>query len=200
MQTVIAQSPQVLDTQRRILEAATHEVVERGVLGLRVAKVAAEANCSITSMYRYFGSRDGLLAEVLLRLYEQSFENLHATIRERLGGTGPLTEEDVIASIPLPQGESRKKDYLIRSQVLAVASTNAILRSKLGESLTSRRKMLNTIIDDIEGRLPAGSRIDREILTVFVFNINWQYNDLIADQGVTNEQYIALLRRVVFKH
>jgi AcrR family transcriptional regulator len=199
MQRFLIQSPQVIDTQRRILEAATQEVIERGVLGLRVAKVAADANCSITSMYRYFGSRDGLLAEVLLQLYEQSFEAIHTTLRERLGGTRPLTEEDVIECIPLPRGEIAQRDHAVRSQVLAVAATNPILRSKLSESLTARRLMLSTIMDDIEGRLPAGVTIDREVVSVFIFNINWQYNDLLGDWAVGNEQYRALLRRLMFK-
>jgi AcrR family transcriptional regulator len=198
VQGLHSQSPRVIDTQQRILEAATHEVIERGVLGLRVAKVAADANCSITSMYRFFGSRDGLLAEVLLRLYEHSFESIHAKIRERLGGTGPLTEEDVIECIPLPSGDTARKEHAVRSQVLAVAATNPILRSRLSESLTERRLMLNTILDDIETRLPAGTRIDREFVTVFIFNLNWQYNDLLGDWAVGNEQYRALLRRVVF--
>ncbi|MFM2181252.1 MAG: Bacterial regulatory protein tetR family, partial [Actinomycetota bacterium] len=53
---------------------------------MRVATVAARAGCSITSMYRYFGSRDSLLAEVLMALYEASFEQQYAVVRARVGG------------------------------------------------------------------------------------------------------------------
>ncbi len=53
-----------MELRTRVLAAARQEVVDRGILGLRVANIARGAGCSITSMYRYFGSRDGVLAEV----------------------------------------------------------------------------------------------------------------------------------------
>jgi AcrR family transcriptional regulator len=173
-------------------------VIDRGILGMRVARVAAEAGCSITSMYRYFGSRDGLLAEVLLQIYEESFATILTTVKEQLYGTGALTEDDVINAIPAPQGSSAPKEHAVRSQVLAVAGTNPILRAKLGESLRSRRMHLNTIMDHVESRLKGGVKLDREVLHVYVFNLNWQYNDLLGDWSVTNEQYRNLLRRTVF--
>jgi len=187
------------DSRTRILTAAREEVVNRGILGMRVAAVAARAECSITSMYRYFGSRDGLLAEVLLGLYEESFAALYDVVHARLSGVGPLTVEDVIASIPMPQYENAQREHALRSQVLAVAGTNPILRAKLAESLRTRRLMLNTVLDDVESRLPAGTKLDREVFIVFIFNLNWQYNDLMGDWAVTNEQYASVLRRLIVK-
>jgi len=186
-------------TKRRIVSAAREEVVARGVLGMRVASVAARAGCSITSMYRYFGSRDGLLAEVLIGLYEDSFEEQYTVVRERLGGTGALTIDDVVASIPLPHYEHAKRDHALRSQVLAVAGVNPILRSRLAESLAAKRTMLNTIIDDVQRRLPHGVTLNRDVLTVLVFNLNWQYNDLLGEHSVTNAQYTELLRQLLVK-
>ena len=189
---------QLDSTAARVLVAARDEVKDRGILGMRVARVAAEAGCSITSMYRYFGSREGLLAEVLLQIYEDSFDEQFTTVKELLLRSGPITEDDVIACIPLPHGGVAVKEHAIRSQVLAVAGTNPVLRAKLGESLRSRRSRLSAIIDDIESRLVGGAKIDREVLFVYVFNLNWQYNDLLGDWSVSNEQYRRLLRRTIF--
>ncbi|MEY4400982.1 MAG: hypothetical protein RL072_847 [Actinomycetota bacterium] len=185
-------------TAARVLIAAREEVKARGILGMRVARVAAEAGCSITSMYRYFGSREGLLTEVLLKIYEESFKEMFAVVQERLLGTGPVTEDDVIECIPLPHGSFAPKEHAIRSQVLAVAGTNPVLRAKLGESLRTRRSQLIKIVDDFEPRLVGGAKIDREVLLVYVFNLNWQYNDLLGDWSVSNEQYRTLLRRTIF--
>lgn len=185
-------------TAARVLKAAHKEVVARGILGMRVARVAAEAGCSITSMYRYFGSRDGLLAEVLLQIYEESFETIITLVRNRLGGTGPLTEDDVLEVLPPPHGSSAPKEHAVRSQVLAVAGTHPILRAKLGESLRSRRMRLNVIMDDVDSRLQGGVKLDREVMHVYVFNLNWQYNDLLGDWSVSNEQYRKLLKRTIF--
>ena len=188
-----------LEARSRIIEAAREEVLNRGILGLRVANIARIAGCSITSMYRYFGSRDGVLAEVLLQLYEESFAEIYALVLERLGGTGPIMVDDIVACIPMPHSETSQKQHEIRSQVLAVAGTNPILRTKLSASMRARRAMLSTVLDELEHRLPAEVKLDRDIFTVLIFNVNFQYNDLMGDDAVTNEQYAALLRRLIVR-
>ncbi|MFZ9402478.1 MAG: TetR/AcrR family transcriptional regulator [Ilumatobacteraceae bacterium] len=188
-----------LEARSRIIEAAREEVLNRGILGLRVANIARIAGCSITSMYRYFGSRDGVLAEVLLQLYEESFAEIYALVLERLGGTGPVVVDDIVACIPMPHSETSQKQHEIRSQVLAVAGTNPILRTKLSASMRARRAMLSKVLDELEHRLPAEVKLDRDIFTVLIFNVNFQYNDLMGDDAVTNEQYAALLRRLIIR-
>lgn len=188
-----------LEARSRIIEAAREEVLNRGILGLRVANIARIAGCSITSMYRYFGSRDGVLAEVLLQLYEESFAEIYAMVLERLGGTGPVVVDDIVACIPMPHSETSQKQHEIRSQVLAVAGTNPILRTKLSASMRARRAMLSKVLDELEHRLPAEAKLDRDIFTVLIFNVNFQYNDLMGDDAVTNEQYAALLRRLIIR-
>ncbi len=188
-----------LEARSRIIEAAREEVLNRGILGLRVVNIARIAGCSVTLMYRYFGSRDGVLAEVLLQLYEESFAEIYALVLERLGGTGPVVVDDIVACIPMPHSETSQKQHEIRSQVLAVAGTNPILRTKLSASMRARRAMLSKVLDELEHRLPAEVKLDRDIFTVLIFNVNFQYNDLMGDDAVTNEQYAALLRRLIVR-
>lgn len=197
MAAVESQELKISEVKQRIVAAAHEEIRDRGILGLRVANVAARSGCSVASMYRFFGGRDVLLAEVLMALYEESFERQFAVVRDRLGGTGPITVDDIVASIPLPQYGGARKDHALRSQVLAVAGTNPVLRARLAESLTAKRRMLATVLDDLAARLPTGVELDREVITVLVFNITWHYNDLLGDSGITNERYTALLRRLV---
>ena len=59
--------------------------------------------------------------------------------------------------------------------------------------------MLMTGLDNIEQRLPPGTLLDRELLATLIFNVHWQYNDLMGDAAVTNEQFITLLRRLIVK-
>ena len=53
------------DPRTLILRSARAEIEKHGILGLRVADVAANAHYSVSIIYRYFGDRDGLLAQVL---------------------------------------------------------------------------------------------------------------------------------------
>ena len=54
-----------------------------------------------------------------------------------------------------------------------------------------------TGLDDIERRLPSGTVLDRELLATLIFKVHWQYNDLMGDAAITNEQFVALLRRLI---
>ena len=179
--------------------AGLAEIKQHGITGMRVSVIAKSARCPLSSMYRAFGSRDGLLAELLHAIYEESFEEQFNQVRLRLGGTGPLSIEDIVESIPLPHSENSSKFYAMRSQVLAVAGSNPILRAKMSESLRQRRRLLAAIVEDVTKRLPQGVILDGELVTVFVFNLNWQYNDFLGDLEVSNDQYKALLRRVLVK-
>ena len=57
-------------TRRRLLEAAAAELVDRDG-GLEVAAVAARAGVSTGLLYRYFGSRAGLVAAVVGDFYDR---------------------------------------------------------------------------------------------------------------------------------
>lgn len=60
-----------MGTHEMLLQSARTEIEKHGVLGLRVLDVAAGAHCSVTQIYRYFGSRNGLIAHALGDLYQE---------------------------------------------------------------------------------------------------------------------------------
>ncbi len=57
-------------TRARLLEAAMAELVERDG-ALEVASVAARADVSVGLLYRYFGSKAGLVAAVVADFYDR---------------------------------------------------------------------------------------------------------------------------------
>ncbi len=57
-------------TRQRLLQAAEQELVERDG-GLEVASVAARADVSVGLLYRYFGSKAGLVAAVVEAFYDR---------------------------------------------------------------------------------------------------------------------------------
>jgi AcrR family transcriptional regulator len=64
-------------TRQRLLDAAEQELVERDG-GLEVASVAARADVSVGLLYRYFGSKAGLIAAVVDAFYDR----LHAQVTD----------------------------------------------------------------------------------------------------------------------
>lgn len=53
------------DRRSALLDATITVIARRGVRGLRVQEVAAEAGVSVPLLYHYFGSREGLLTAAL---------------------------------------------------------------------------------------------------------------------------------------
>jgi hypothetical protein len=59
------------------------------------------------------------------------------------------------------------------------------------------RARLGELSTEIVGRLPAADRFDFRLFTHFIFNQNWVQNDLLGENGVTNESYEDFLRHVM---
>src|SRR3954469_12631664 len=70
MLTTLPQTPKGSASRARLLQAAADEVVERGGT-LEVMSVAARANVSVGLIYRWFGSKAGLLAAVVDDFYDR---------------------------------------------------------------------------------------------------------------------------------
>jgi hypothetical protein len=81
-----------------------------------------------------------------------------------------------------------------RIQILAASTTNPALRTRIEESTRNARKSLQEAIEIVKTRLPVGTKFDERIYTVLLFNAFYFYNDLLGEDGVTDEDYRDLLR------
>ena len=59
-----------LTSRQRIIRATEQELLDSGTSGLRMEVVAQKAEVSVPLIYKYYGNRDGLVTEVLTRLYD----------------------------------------------------------------------------------------------------------------------------------
>jgi AcrR family transcriptional regulator len=62
--------------RERIVDAAEAAVQRWGVARTRIDDIAAEARCGRTTIYRYFGNRDNVIVEVVLRRGRRHLETL----------------------------------------------------------------------------------------------------------------------------
>lgn len=90
MQAVSAQTAKGRATRERILEAAGEvAVLEDG--HVEIASVASTAGVAPSLIYRYFGSRAGLLSALVERFYERLHEQV---LDENLAADGPWVEQE----------------------------------------------------------------------------------------------------------
>lgn len=67
-----------MSRREELLDAVTDHVVEHGLIGLTLRPVAAAIGTSDRMLVYYFGSRDGLVADVLSRSEDRSIERIDA--------------------------------------------------------------------------------------------------------------------------
>ena len=183
--------------EERILRAARHEIVESGILGLRVLDVAEKAGCSVALIYRYFNDRDGLLAAALERFYLEDYDRMFRAAEERLASTEQWSLDDIVAIVPKPHFPGSEKRNTLPAELFAASAHNPVLREQLQRHMRRYRARLGELSNAIVGRLPASDRFDFRLFTHFIFNQNWVQNDLLGDDGVTNESYDDFLRHLL---
>jgi AcrR family transcriptional regulator len=164
-------------------------------LGLRVAEVAANAHYSVSIIYRYFGDRDGLLAQVLGDLYEEILERVSARTAQNIPSDGPVTIDQILALAPLPtDAYSNASDLRLRLQILAVAATNPILENRLKEIAQRRYQAMLDLARALKARLPEDQPFDERVFTIMVVNQLLYYNTLLGDLAVTDDEYYDFLK------
>lgn len=186
------------DARALLLSSARKEIEEHGVLGFRISRVATAANCSITQIYRYFGSRNGLVARALSDLYQEILNMGFDAAEQYVQGFTTMTVDDVLAIFTGPKELSQMPLMPVRLQILAVASTIPELEEQLSE-ITQRQfgKWLQ-LIEEVRGRLPEDVTLDERAVTIDLVMMMPYYARLMGDGAATAEDYVAWVRHKLF--
>lgn len=177
-----------------ILRSARREIVENGILGLRVAEVAAGANCSITQIYRYFGDRNGLLARVLGDMYEEIVRGSTKAYQALVFTKDVITVNDIVDALPSMFEVGATENQRIRLQILAASVTNEPLRMRLEEITQAEAEAWDRGLDEAERRLAPGERFDRRVFTMVLATQLPYYRILMGEKGFTSEDFRQFLR------
>lgn len=182
------------DPRDLILRSARAEIEKNGILGLRVAEVAANAHYSVSIIYRYFGDRDGLLAQVLGDMYEEILDRAAARLAATIPTEGPVTLDQIIALAPKPSEIDQNPDSRLRLQILAVAATNPVLESRMKDIAQQRFKVMKEFAATLKSRLPEGEFFDERVMLIMIVNQLLYYNTLLGEYATTDDEYYAFLK------
>jgi AcrR family transcriptional regulator len=95
------------EARERIVDGAEAAIQRWGVARTRIDDIAAEAHCGRTTIYRYFGNRDNVIVEVVVR----QARRLLATLVDRLA-TLPDTPDKVVEALVLAVDLVRRDQHL----------------------------------------------------------------------------------------
>lgn len=182
------------ETRQRLLDSAREEIRKRGILGLRVADVAANAHFSVSVIYRYFGDRDGLLAAVLGDLYEEIMTASSQRFLDVIPAEGEVTIDDIVRMIPPPSEESLVIERRYRLQILAVAATNPALEERISTLARRVKRNLDWYLEHLRTRMTEHADFDARVFSIMVFNQLLYYNSLLGDLATTDDDYYAFVR------
>ena len=195
------------ESRRRILQAAQVEIEGKGILGLRVQDVARNAGVSVPLIYKYFGDRDGLLAEVLAQMFIDCSVRHLGPAGEILGsGDGPVTVDQLVEMLLLPQDEASRRDRELTIQMFAAAAEIPGLAQRLAETEREIHSQLNVFIADTFNKLGLDDLVPVAALSMLIqaASLGQVLNDILGDQKVAVDEMGSLLRvlieAVVEKH
>ena len=182
-----------IDSRERILIATRARIKQDGIIGLRVADVAKDAETSITLIYKYHRDRDGLLARVLGDMYSEFRLSFHTKIEEWLASKDSLTLEEFVRLMPNPEEETKHaRDF--RVQVLATALENPELHKNIKAETEKMYRWMRDTIEANRHKLPVEDQgFDIRFFTVIMFNIMFVYYDLVDEDKISADEYRAML-------
>ena len=182
-----------IQSRERILQATRARIKQDGIIGLRVADIAKDAETSITLIYKYYRDRDGLLAQVLGDMYAEFRTAFHTKIEDWLATKDSLTLEEFVCLMPNPEEETKHaRDF--RVQVLATALENSELHKTIKADTEKMYRWMRDTIEANRHKLPADDQnFDIRFFTVIMFNIMFVYYDLVDEDKISADDYRAML-------
>lgn len=182
------------DSRQLIVASTREELRKNGILGLRVADVAEGAHCSITQIYRFFGDRDGLLAQVLGDMYDEIVSGAFDAYMEKIRQMETLTVDDLVKFLPLPSQPQSMQNQELRMQILATSVNNAQLRQRIEAITKTVYSNWQQAVEEVEQKLPKGVRVDWRVVNIMLLVQNMYYRTLLGDEGFTDEEYRQFLK------
>ena len=104
---------------------------------------------------------------------------------------------DVVDALPLPNYEGSEQVHELMSRVPALAVENSTFAIRIRRFLHDVTPEFEGLIGQVVQRLPENERFDPRIITVFVMNQNWIFNDLRGPHRISNEEYRQFLLQLM---
>ena len=190
----------VLASRERIVEAARDEVLSKGILGLRVQDVAAKAKVSVPLIYKYFEDRDGLLAEVLGRMFEDVVLEYVEASEEYFAHLENPTIDDLAAVFARPSEELRRGRRWLRVQIMAASMEIPALRQRLSVVqgyINERTSQFMAMAQErIAGRIVISPRA--LAIAVQATGMGLVLNDLVDDDDkLSDDEHFEMIRAML---
>jgi len=188
-----------IPAEERILISARREIEEQGILGLRIMDVARGAQASLSLIYKYFGSRDGLLARVLGDMYEEIQQTSLSAYMQQLAGNNNLTVEDLVGALPQFDNEVFRHNQYARLQILATSLKNPDLRARLELLTQQQMRTWRDAISNLKSHMAPGEEFDERFFLMILSTQSMYYRELLGETSFSKEDYTSYVLHILKK-
>jgi len=190
------------DSVSRIRRSALAEIQRSGILGLRLADVAARADVSVPLIYKYFSDRDGLIADVLGEVIERHFDEELSAIRRLLGQvTAQTALDDLLPLMPMPEDAWRRERRWLRVEAKAAARELSGLSTRISLAIDNVANATTELIEKARAFSGNTSTVPARTVAwmIIAFSDGFTNNDM-SSRPLTNAEYEPLLRQMLDAH
>jgi AcrR family transcriptional regulator len=131
--------------RERVIEAAMDLAGEGGYDAVQMRDVAARAQVALGTIYRYFSSKDHLLAACQLELWRDTVERFGQRPPD-----GPDPSERVVTFLRRSMRAAEREPRRTSALVLAMASPDPAVRECQLEVMSLIEQVLNTAMGDLD--------------------------------------------------
>lgn len=189
-------------SMRRIRDCALEEIRRTGILGLRLAEVAAAAEVSVPLIHKHFGDRDGLIADVLGEEIERQFRDDIAAIEALLRNPTKFAEPSrLLALVPMPGQAERRERRWLRLEAKAAGREIPALRRRLRDAIAAVESSLTDLVVRVRGESGNTSSVPAVTIAwaLVAFSDGFTNGDLSENQ-LTDEDYLPLISSLLHTH
>lgn len=189
-------------TRERIANATINEILKTGVLGLRIANIAKAAGVSIPLISKYFGSREGLIAEVLGARMAHDFIEENARVLSKIPQDSTILDPQMIAGLmTMPEEHWRQDNRWLRIEAKAASQRIPELRARLGDAIEE-------VESAAEQMIIAARAISKNTSPVPARTIAWAIVSFadgfasrdLSEKSVDDESYLVFITDLLQRH
>lgn len=172
---------QAEDTKRQLLRAGEHLFARQGIDGTKIGEInelAGQRNPS--AVHYHFGSKQGLVVEILRRHQEGLEVEVGRCLDELEGGESPASIRQVVEAMVRPLAaelESASGRDFLRIVPQFIGPLDANLRRGVAEPVTAQSRRLLGLLEDRMTHLPQAIRRERLVTYTLVLT------SLLADRA-----------------
>ena len=190
------------DSVQRIRRSALSEIQKLGIIGLRVADVAAGAGVSVPLIYKYFGDRVGLIGDVLGEIIERHFEEELIAIQLLLSKvTSNTVLDDVLPLMPRPDDGWRRERRWLRVEAKAAAREMPELSRRISVAMGNVERATTLLIEKARTLSGNSSQVPARTVAWMIIALSDGFtNNDLSDEPITNSDYEPLIRQLLAAH